>query len=163
MTQQVTGATYTMGADGLGSLTVGAANNAQLLSGSRTLYLSASGNILLGGSTAAGGHDIVIGVKPVSGATNATWNATFWGAGLRVDFSAVSGYSGALAARGQGKLTWSKRFKALGAGAFDYTGINSYALGADGTRNRRSHPGRSGRRRQGVRRRRHQPDRLRRL
>ena len=63
LTQQVTGATYTMGADGLGSLSVGAASNAQLLSGSRTLYLSASGNILLGGSTAAGGHDIVIGVK----------------------------------------------------------------------------------------------------
>jgi uncharacterized protein (TIGR03437 family) len=135
LTQQVTGATYTMGADGLGSLTVGAANNAQLLSGGRTLYLSATGNIVLGGSTAAGGHDIVIGVKSVSGATNATWNAAdpFWGAGLRVDATAVSAYSGAVAARGQGKLTWSKRFKALGAGAFDYTGINSYALGADGT------------------------------
>jgi uncharacterized protein (TIGR03437 family) len=133
LTQQVTGATYTMGADGLGSITLPPANNAQLLSGGRTLYLSASGNIVLGGSTAAGGHDIVIGLKPVSGATNATWNATFWGAGLRVDPSAVAGYSGALSARGQGKLTWSKRFKALGAGAFDFTGINAYALGADGT------------------------------
>ena len=39
-TQQMTGGTYTMGADGLGSITVGAASNAQLLSGSRTLYLS---------------------------------------------------------------------------------------------------------------------------
>ena len=133
LTQQVTGATYTMGADGVGTLNVGADDNAQLLSGSRTLYLSASGNILLGGSTAAGGHGIMIGVKPLSGATNATWNATFWGAGLRVDSSAVSGYSGALAARGQGKLTWSKRFKALLVGAFDFTGINSYTLGADGT------------------------------
>jgi uncharacterized protein (TIGR03437 family) len=117
----------------LGSIAVGAANNAQLLSGSRTLYLSASGNILLGGSTAAGGHDILIGVKPLSGATNSTWNATFWGAGLRVDSTAVTAYSGALAARGQGKLTWTKRFKALGAGVFDYTGVNSYVLGADGT------------------------------
>jgi uncharacterized protein (TIGR03437 family) len=133
LTQQVTAATYTMGADGSGSISVGAANNAQLLSGARTLYLSVSGNILLGGSTAPGGHDILIGVKPVSAATNATWNATFWGAGLRVDSSAVSAYSGALAARGQGKLTWSKRFKALGAGTFDYTGVNSYALLADGT------------------------------
>jgi len=133
LTQQVTGATYTMGADGSGSISVGAANNAQLLSGARTLYLSASGNILLGGSSAAGGHDILIGVKPLSGATNSTWSATFWGAGLRVDSSAASAYSGALAARGQGKLTWTKRFKALGAGAFDYTGVNSYALGADGT------------------------------
>jgi uncharacterized protein (TIGR03437 family) len=133
LTQQVTGATYTMGGDGLGSFTVGAANNAQLLSGGRTLYLSASGNIVLGGSSGAGGHDIAIGVKAVSGATNATWSATFWGAGLRVDPSAVAGYSGAVAARGQGKLTWSKRFKALGSGAFDFTGINAYTLGADGT------------------------------
>ena len=129
----VIGATYAMGDNGQGSLTVGVANNAQLLSGTRTLYLSASGNILLGGSTAPGGHDILIGVKPLSGGTNATWNATFWGAGLRVDASAVSGYSGALSASGKGKLTWTKRFKALGAGAFDYTGTNSYALTADGT------------------------------
>jgi uncharacterized protein (TIGR03437 family) len=135
VTQQMSAgaAAYTMGDNGQGSLTVGVANNAQLLSGTRTLYLSASGNILLGGSTAAGGHDILVGVKPVSGGTNASWNATFWGAGLRVDASAVSGYSGALSAGGKGKLTWSKRFKALGAGAFDYTGTNSYALTADGT------------------------------
>ncbi len=132
-TQQLSGATYTMGADGSGSITIGSVSNAQLLSGSRTLYLSASGNILLGGSTVAGGHDILIGVKAITGATNTTWNATFWGAGLRVDSSAVSGYSGAVSARGQGKLTWSKRFKALGAGAFDFTGINAYSLGADGT------------------------------
>lgn len=133
--QEVTGATYTMGADGLGSITAGSANNAQLLSGGRTLYLSASGNIVLGGSTAAGGHDIVIGVKALSGATNATWSADFWGAGLRVDPNAVAGYSGALSTRGSGKLTWSKRFKALGAdgkGTVDFTGTNSYTLGQDG-------------------------------
>ena len=135
LTQQVTGATYTMGADGLGSITVGAASNAQLLSGTRTLYLSASGDIVLGGSTAAGGHDIVIGVKALSAATNATWNAPvpFWGSGLRVDPSAVAAYSGALSARGLRKVTWTKRFRALGAGVFDYTGINSYDLGTDGT------------------------------
>ena len=79
LTQQMTGGTYTMGADGVGSITVGAASNAQLLSGSRTLYLSTSGNIVLGGSTAAGGHDILIGVKAVSGASNATWNCHLLG------------------------------------------------------------------------------------
>ncbi|MCX6629051.1 MAG: hypothetical protein NTW28_15645 [Candidatus Solibacter sp.] len=131
LTQPVTGATYTMGADGVGTFNVGADDDARLLSGSRTLYLSASGNILLGGSMAGGGHGIMVGVKPLSGATNATWNGTYWGAGLRVDTS-VSAYSGALAARGQGKLTWSKRFKAMLVAAFDYTGVNSYALGADG-------------------------------
>jgi uncharacterized protein (TIGR03437 family) len=133
LTQRVTGATYTMGGDGVGTLNLGADDNAQLLSGSRTLYLSASGNILLGGSTADGGHGITIGVKPLSGATNSAWNANFWGAGLRVDSSAVAAYSGALAARGQGKLTWTKRFKPLSVGAFDFTGINSYALGPDGS------------------------------
>jgi uncharacterized protein (TIGR03437 family) len=130
-TQQVTGATYAMGADGTGSFTVGSVNLTQLLSGTKTLYLSASGNILLGGT--AGSHDIFIGVKPLSGATNASWNATFFGAGLRVDSTAFAGYSGALAAHGAGKLTWTKRFKAMGTGAFDFTGINSYTLSGDGT------------------------------
>ena len=132
-TQQVSGATYAMGADGTGSFTAGTANLTQLVSGVKTLYLSASGNLLLGG--AAGGHDILIGVKPLTGATNSSWNTTFFGAGLRVDSTAFSGYSGALAARGQGTLTWTKRFKTMGTGAFDFTGINSYSLSADGSGN----------------------------
>lgn len=130
-TQQVTGATFIMSADGTGTVSFGSASNAQLLSGNRTLYLSATGNTVLGGS--AGGHDILIGVKALTGASNATWTGTFWGAGLRVDAVAVSGYSGAVAARGQGKLTWTKRTKALGVGPFDFTGINNYTLSADGT------------------------------
>src|SRR4051794_2234635 len=107
--QQVTGATYTLNADGSGTLSLGAASNAQLLSGTRTLYVSASGNIVIGGSTAAGSHDLFVGVKAVTGATAATWNATFWGAGLRFDSTAIAGYSGSVAARGTGKLTWTKR------------------------------------------------------
>src|SRR5260370_4859540 len=135
-------ATYTMGDNGQGSLSVGAPGNAQLLSGSRALYLSASGNILLGGSTAAGGHDLLIGLKPGSGGTNATWNATFCGAGLRVDSSAVSGYSGALSAGGKGEVTRAKPFKAPRAGALDYPRANSYARAAPrhGTRRRPPDP-----------------------
>ena len=132
-TQQVAGATYTMTADGSGTLGLGAATNAQLLSGARTLYVSATGNVILGGSTAAGSHDLLVGVKALTGATAATWNSTFWGAGLRVDSTAVAGYAGSVAARGQGKVTWTKRMKALGAGQFDFTGINAYTLAADGT------------------------------
>jgi uncharacterized protein (TIGR03437 family) len=132
-TQTVSGGTYTLGTDGSGVLTLGTASDAQLLSGGRTLYLSASGNVLLGGSTAPGGHDILLAVKGMTGATNGTWNGSFWGAGLRADTTAVLGYSGSLAARGQAKVTWTKRIKALGSGAFDFTGINGYALTADGT------------------------------
>uniref|UniRef100_Q01P57 IPT/TIG domain-containing protein n=1 Tax=Solibacter usitatus (strain Ellin6076) TaxID=234267 RepID=Q01P57_SOLUE len=129
----VSGATYTLGADGSGTLALGTAANAQLLSGTRTLYLSASGNVLLGGSNVAGGHDILLAVKGISGATNATWNNSFFGAGLRLDATSVLAYSGSLAARGQQKVTWSKRMKALGSSAFDFTGINGYALNPDGT------------------------------
>src|ERR1035441_9436719 len=101
VSQQVTGATYTMGADGAGTVNAGPDDYTQLLSGSRTLYLSASGNILLGGATVADGHGIMIGVKSLPGAANSSWNGTYWGAGLRVDSSAVSGYSGAVSVRGQ--------------------------------------------------------------
>ena len=137
LTQQVTGASYLLPADGNGSLSFGAASAGQLLSGSRTMYLSADGNVILGGSTAPGAHDILIGVKASSGITNATWNADFWGAGLRWNPSAqpfdITGYAGAVAARGAGKLTWTKRYKALGFGAYDFTGINAYALNGDGS------------------------------
>jgi uncharacterized protein (TIGR03437 family) len=132
-TQPVTGATFTMNADGTGTASFGTASTAQLISGTKSIYLSADGNVAIGGSTATGSHDFLIAVKAVSGASNATWNNTFWGAGLRVDSVAAYGYSGSAAARGTGKVTWTKREKALGQTAFDFTGINAYALNADGS------------------------------
>ena len=134
--QQVSNATYTMGPDGTGSASFGAASNAQLLSGSRTIYVSADGNILLGGNTAAGSHDFLFAVKSLSGATNSTWNADYFGAGLRVDPNdpgqpVALGYAAAVSARGLANLTWTKRFKEVGAGAYDFTGTNTYSLTAD--------------------------------
>ena len=137
--QQVTGATYIVNADGSGTASFGFGTSgvAALLSGSKSIYVSADGNVLIGGSSANGSHDILIGVKSVTNATNATWNGDFWGAGLRFKPAAsppdISGYSGAVSARGAAKLTWTKRFKSLGFGAFDFTGINAYALNADGS------------------------------
>src|ERR1019366_1683596 len=135
--QQVSNSTYTMGPDGTGSFSFGAASTAQLLSGSRTIYVSADGNILLGGNTAAGSHDFLFAVKSLSGATNITWNGDYFGAGLRVDPNdpgqpVALGYAAAVSARGLGTLTWTKRFKEVGAGAYDFTGTNSYSLTADG-------------------------------
>jgi uncharacterized protein (TIGR03437 family) len=132
-TQQVTGATYTLNADGTGTAAFGAPAATQLIGGSKNVYVSADGNVLIGGSVTTGSHDFLIAVKAVSGATNATWNNTFWGAGLRVDPNAVAGYSGSMAARGAGKVTWTRREKALGGGVFDFTGINGYSLNADGS------------------------------
>jgi uncharacterized protein (TIGR03437 family) len=125
-----------MGVDGTGSFTV-PSNTQTLLTGTRTLYISASGNIILGGSASAGAHDIVIGVKASSGASNATWNSTFWASGLRVDGTSVSAFSGGVAARGQTNVTWTRRIRELAQGSGivkeDFTGTNLYTVNADST------------------------------
>jgi uncharacterized protein (TIGR03437 family) len=131
-TQQVTGASYVVNADGTGTATFGSASNSVLLSGSRTLYVSASGNVILGGS----GQDLFVGVKAASNATAATWNGDFWGAGLRLaasDDAPVAAFSGSAAARGLGFVTWARRYKTLGEGVFDFTGIARYTLAANGS------------------------------
>ena len=154
-------ATYTMGDNGQGTLSVGTPNNAQLLSGSRILYLSASGNILLGGSAAAGGHDILIGVKPVSGGTNATWNATFWGAGLRVDSERRERILGRALGGRQGQADLDQALQSARRRRLRLHRHQLLCADRRWHRNRRSHPDRSRRLGQGVRRRRHQPDRSR--
>ena len=137
--QQASGVTYAIGADGSVSVNFGAASNAALLSGTKSLYVSNDGNVLLGGSAAAGSHDIVIAVKGISGATNATWSASSWGAGLRHDATAATGYvgselnAGAGTNGGPGTLIWSRRLKVLGVGNVDFTGVNSYLLNANGS------------------------------
>jgi uncharacterized protein (TIGR03437 family) len=140
LTQQVTGAAFTASADGTGILSFGAASTASLLSGNKNLYVSADGNVILGGSTATGSHDFVIGVKAITGATNASWNVSggqnFWGAGLRSapgSQSPALGYAGSLAAGGSGNATWSKRMKSLGQGNLDFTAANAYSLNSDGS------------------------------
>jgi uncharacterized protein (TIGR03437 family) len=134
--QTVTGGTFTVNADGTGTLGFGPASNTSLLSGSKNLYISADGNIILGASAANGGHDILIGVKSMTGVTAASWKATFWGAGLRSnlkDAAQAVDYSGAVNAGGTGSLIWTKRLKALGQTNLDFTAVNYYNLNADGS------------------------------
>jgi uncharacterized protein (TIGR03437 family) len=136
ITQTVTGGTYTINSDGTGNASFGTASTASLLSGSKNLYLSADGNILLGGSTATGSHDFLIGVKTMTAVTNATWNATYWGAGLRSDLTDAAqavDYAGAVSAGGSGNLIWTKRLKSLGQSNLDFTAANPYSLNADGS------------------------------
>jgi uncharacterized protein (TIGR03437 family) len=138
-TQQVTGASYSIAADGSVTVSFGTASLTQYLSGTKTVYVSKDGNILLGGSTAAGSHDFFIAVKGISGATNATWNANSWGAGLRHDSTSAIGYvgselnAGAGTNGGPGSLIWTRRLKVLGVGNVDFTGVNSYSLNANGS------------------------------
>ncbi|SPE38401.1 conserved exported hypothetical protein [Candidatus Sulfopaludibacter sp. SbA3] len=140
-TQQVTGGTYVMNADGSGTVALGTASTSVLLSGSRTIYVSADGNVVIGGSLTAGAHDFLIGVKAMTGVSNATWNvnssgASFWAAGLRYDAGDQApevSFAGSVAAGGTGNLTWSKRLKSLNQGNLDFTTVNGYSLNADGS------------------------------
>ena len=134
--QQVTGAGFTINTDGTGTLSFGTASAASLLSGGKNLYVSADGNVILGGSTAAGLHDFVIGVKAIAGVSTASWSGNFWGAGLRSDAGNPSpflGYAGSVAAAGKGNITWYRRMKALGQTNLDFTAVNNYSLNSDGS------------------------------
>ena len=154
-----------MGADGVGSLSVGAASNAQLLSGNRTLYLSASGNILLGGSTAAGGHDILIGVKADvrRHQRHLEFGQSLLGRGTARRFQCRQRLL-RLARRaraGQADLE-----QALQSARRRRLRLHRHQLLCPDRRwhrDRRSHPDRPRRRRQSLRRRSHQSHRLRRL
>lgn len=137
LTQQVTGASYTLGADGSGSAFFGGYSTNNLLSGAKTLYVSASGNVILGGSTADGTHDIIIGVKAASGVNAGTWNGDYWAAGLRQDASGPLSFTGSALARGLGRLTWTRRLnvpvlKAVSR-PLDFTATVPYVLKGDGS------------------------------
>lgn len=126
-------ASYTIATDGTATFNFGTASLTSLLSGTKTVYVSKDGNILLGGSTASGSHDIFIGVKALSGVTGNTWNGRFWSAGLRHDAGFVA-FAGSLkTVTGYGKLAWTRRLNILGVGNLDFTGVSAYTINANGS------------------------------
>lgn len=132
--QQISGATDSINTDGTGTVNFG--SSSALVSGGKTLYVSADGNLVLGGSTAAGSHDFLIGVKAVSAATAASWSGNFWAASLRTDASEnppALAWSGSVHANGAQGLTWTRRINALNQGSADLTLSGSYSLNADGS------------------------------
>jgi uncharacterized protein (TIGR03437 family) len=136
-TQQVTGATYSVTSAGTGTLSFGTASTSSLLSGGKNVYLSADGNVLIGGSTAAGSHDIMIGVKAIANPTATSWSGTMWTSGLRYESAAGQpawiGNVGSLAARLAGANTIYQRLNALGQGTTDFTAADAYSLNTTGS------------------------------
>ena len=136
--QVISGGTYTMQADGSGSasfpLLPGSTDATQLLSGNKTIYLSPSGSVILGGSSDGTQQDILVGFNAAGGST---WTNYFWQAGLRFESSgSASAYTGSLYSTGNGTLTFTRREHQLqpsGAVSYDFTGTNTYSLGAAGT------------------------------
>ncbi len=133
-TQPITGATSSVPGSGAGTLTFG--NASALLSGSKNIYVSADGNVIIGGSVASGAHDFLIGVKSVANPTLSSWNEKAWTAGLRYESSpsqpAWISHAGSLAPSGAGSATLYRRLNALNAGASDFTAADPYAVNPSG-------------------------------
>jgi uncharacterized protein (TIGR03437 family) len=129
-TSTVTNATYSIAADGSGTLTL---PGAALLTGTRSLWVSADGTLALFGSNTPGGHDLWIGTKAFAGtASTASFRNLFFRAGLRYEASRAGSYAGSSNSTGTGKLVSSLRVR-QSEGVLDLTGASNYTLNADGT------------------------------
>jgi len=137
VTQTVAGATYAV--ESAGSvpasfpLESGFDATTQLVSGNKTIYSSANGSVILGGSTDGPVQDIFVGFLAGSGIT---WSQYFWNAGLRFESSGnASAYTGSLYADGASKLTFTRREHQLqpaGALTYDFTGAETFTLSSGG-------------------------------
>jgi uncharacterized protein (TIGR03437 family) len=135
LSQTVQGATYALFADGTGKMDFpippSLGSQAQLLGGSKSVFLSADGNLLIGGSIAGGGHDIFIAMKALTGTQAlSAFNGRFWGAGMKLERGRLSSFSGSASSNGKGALVWSRRVRAP-EGLSDFTGVNNYALSSN--------------------------------
>jgi uncharacterized protein (TIGR03437 family) len=111
----------------------------QLISGSKEVFVAADGSYFIGGSTSAGGHGVVVGVKAFASgalggnATNASWHDFYYSAGMRFDAdrSRLAAVSAGVNVTSSGAV-WSRRTR-QSDGLFDAAVVLTYSLGADGS------------------------------
>jgi uncharacterized protein (TIGR03437 family) len=138
-TQTSSGATYTVTANGTGTMNLpapsGVAAGSVLLSGNKVLYVSADGSFFVAGS--ATGYDMEVGTKAVSSATAP--NGIFF-QGLLQNFAAGTSSDGLYSAQGAANEIGSsnleighQRTNPDGFSNFDYTFSDTLTFGADGT------------------------------
>ncbi len=127
--QTGTGGTYNVPS---GTLTL---NGAALLNtAARTLAVSTSGNVFIAGTP--GAHDIMIGVKALSGGTGANTSLapSFWLSGLRLDTSGSGeSYAGSGETINGVSITSTERLHETGPATLDVTESNIYTVAPDGT------------------------------
>lgn len=146
-TQTVSPITYLVSPDATGILNfpAGTAQNelSQLILGPKNIFVAPDGSYFIGGSTSAGSHGMVVGVKAfASGATNASWNEAYYSAGLRFDADRSRLSSNAASVKaGGGSAVFGRRTR-QSDGLFDASTVATFALGADGSGPFSSAPGR---------------------
>jgi uncharacterized protein (TIGR03437 family) len=138
--QTVSGATYNFGNDGTATLTIplpsGVTAPNALFAGSRTMYVSADGNFVLGWTAA--GYDIFVGVRALSGtAGNSTFTGLYFTGALDDTSSCgIDSYAGsALSARGDGNQIVHQRLSLPLCNNFplDFVSDDQTQINADGT------------------------------
>jgi len=165
VTQQFSGVTFAItSAEGAGTLTFPTASTplTALVSGQKTFYISADGNLLLGGDP--NGFDLIMGIKSFTGSpSNNIYQGTYYSAALENDASDVANgnnnidsFYGSTLALGsqvdsyfgtQGATILHERLVTFNIPAYDYTtdgtfdfssgpsfndGVYQYELGVDG-------------------------------
>jgi uncharacterized protein (TIGR03437 family) len=135
MTQTVSGANYTINADGSGTFTLpfpGSNPSGLLLGGTRSIYVASDGSFFFGGGTGAGGQGLLIGVRAGTNLTASKLNGLYWGGDLRIEGQNYSSFAGAAQSLGDGRMTWSRRLR-TNNGALDVTALTPYTVNPDGS------------------------------
>ena len=144
LTQTVSPMSYNLvfNSDGSGTMTFPAAAGldltTQLIEGVKAVYVSQDGSMFIGGSTDAGGHGLMVGVRAWAGgttnsATNASWSGRYFAAGLRYDTSPakLAAVTASVNPTSQGAV-WERRTRESD-GLFDVNPVLTYSLTADGS------------------------------
>ena len=135
-TQTVGGASYAIGTDGSGTISFG--STSPLVSGTKNIYVSQSGNVVLVGSPYAGGQDISIGVRQFSGTPAvANLSGLYFTGGIRLDtkYLSTEAYAGSFnGISSLAEAVTTQRLHQIGlAPGFDVTLSNPFSVGTANT------------------------------
>ena len=132
ITQTVSGATYTVNADGSGNITLpfpSSDPSGLLLGGTRSIYVAQDGSFFFGGGGAAGPPGLLIGIRA---GTSLSPPRTFWAADLRLEGQNYSSFAGSSLAVDNSRMTWSRRLR-TNNGPMDVTDVTPYTVSANGS------------------------------
>jgi len=139
-TQTLTGVTYTATSGGFTfNFPTSSTPLTALVSGTKSMYISTDGNLIIGGSL--NGFDLIVGIKAATGATNSQYQGTYFTGALENDTSMLSSgdsdidsFYGSNLALGQGTTIFHERLVYFNSAAFDLTqDAEAYKFASDGT------------------------------
>jgi uncharacterized protein (TIGR03437 family) len=133
--QTIDAAQYRLASDGAGSIAFG--ESALLLAGSRQIFVSSDGEILLGFSPDAGRREILVAVRRSASQSTADWRGRWWIGEMLADNDLAGAVRlessvGVMEADGSGVARMSQR-QDPGQLWRDVTATNYVALGSDGS------------------------------